>query len=88
MSGSQKAGKGTASQLGGKPEGRVQQYFCIDDDQCRAFARVSKEAEVIRRVAKTIQVQGKEVKGWIVEVMVPATDGVVRVNPVSEAGKG
>ncbi len=78
---------GETAQLGGTPEGRIQRYFCIDDEECRAFSRVSKEARVLRRIPKQVRVMGKEVNGWIVEIMVPATDGVVRLYPMGEAEK-
>lgn len=78
---------GETAQLGGTPEGRIQRYFCIDDEECRAFSRVSKEARVLRRTPKQVRVMGKEVNGWIVEIMVPATDGVVRLYPMGEAEK-
>lgn len=71
-----------SNRLGGTPEGRVQRYFCVDDEDCHAFARVSKEAKVLRKEPKEIVVKGKPVKGWIVELLVPATDGVVRTDPV------
>jgi len=70
-------------QLGGTPEGRIQRYFCVDDEECHAFARVSKEAKVLRKEPREIQVMGESVKGWIVELLVPATDGVVRMAPMS-----
>jgi hypothetical protein len=78
---------GGTAQLGGTPEGRIQRYFCIDDEECRAFSRVSKEARVLRRIPKQVWVMGKEVNGWIVEIMVPATDGVVRFYPRAKAEK-
>ena len=71
-------------QLGGTPEERIQRYFCVDDEKCHAFARVSKEAKVVKREPKEIQVMGKLVKGWIVELLVPATDGIVRVDPIEK----
>ena len=52
------------TQLGGKPEGRVQRYFCVDDEKYHAFARVSKDATVLRRMPKRIRVLGKDVDGW------------------------
>ena len=75
------------AQLGGTPEGRIQRYFCIDDKECRAFSRVSKEARVLRRIPKQIRVMGKGIDGWVVEIMVPATDGIVRIDPMVETGK-
>ena len=74
-------------QLGKQPEGRIQRYFCIDDEKCQAFARVSKDTKVQKRTRKVISVMGKEVEGWIVEVLVPATDGTVRMDPLAEEGK-
>ena len=79
--------KQSRAQLGGKPEGRIQQYFCVDDEKYHAFARVSKDATVLRRMPKRIRVMGKDVDGWVVEVTVPATDGVVRVDPLDAAKK-
>lgn len=68
--------------LGGTPEGRTQRYFCVDDDGCHAFERLSRDAQVLNRTPKTVSVNGKDVTGWIVEILVPATDGVVRLDPV------
>ncbi len=79
--------KQSRAQLGGKPEGRIQRYFCVDDEKYHAFAMVSKDATVLRRMPKRIRVMGKDVDGWIVEVMVPATDGVVRVDPLESVNK-
>ena len=79
--------EGSTSQLGGTPEGRIQRYFCVDDEECQAFSRVSKEARMIRREPRKIMVLGKEVNGWIVEVMVPATDGAVREDPMASDEK-
>ena len=73
--------------LGSQPEGRIQRYFCVDDAECRAFSMLSKEASVLRRSPKTIRVLGEEVKGWEVEIMVPATDGAVRMDPMEGPGK-
>ena len=70
--------------LGGTPEGRTQRYFCIDDEGCHAFERVSRDAKVLNREPKSVLVDGKEVNGWIVDIMVPATDGIVRFDPVVE----
>ena len=70
--------------LGGTPEGRIQRYFCVDDDGCHAFERLSRDAEVVSREPKLVQVDGKEVSGWIVEILVAATDGVVRFDPLVE----
>ena len=72
------------AKLGGTPEGRIQRYFCVDDDNCRALARVSEDAIVISKETKEIVVRGKIVKGWVVELEVPATDGVVRMDLVSK----
>ncbi len=76
-----------SAQLGGKPEGRIQRFFCVDDEKYHAFARVSKDATVLRRNPKRIRVMGRDVDGWVVEVMVPATDGVVRVDPLEAPNK-
>ena len=77
----------TTTQLGGKAKWRVHKYFCVDDEGCHAFAKLSKEARILKRTAKQIQVMGKEVDGWIVEIEVPSTDGVVRVDPMAEKGR-
>jgi len=74
--------------LGGTPEPRVQRYFCVQDAGCQAFARVSKDAKVLRREPKVVVVMGQEVKGWIVEQEVPATDGTVRIDPLSDTALG
>jgi len=87
MAGEQSRSNDPVSLLGGKPEGRLQRYFCIDDGEDHAFSMVSKEAKVLRRSPKQIQVMGKEVNGWIVELIVPATDGAVRIDPMAEPGK-
>ena len=79
--------EGSRPQLGGTSEGRIQRYFCVDDGEGHAFSRVSKEARVIRREPRKIRVLGKEVNGWIVEVMVPATDGTVREDPMESDEK-
>ncbi len=76
--------KETTLELGTKAKWRINRYFCVDDEECHAFAKVSKEARILRRTAKRIKVMGKEVEGWIVEIEVPATDGVVRVDPLAE----
>ncbi len=87
MTGSSEDHTQSSSQLGGKPEGRIQRYFCMDDEKYHAFARVSKDATVLRRIPTRIRVMGKDVDGWVVEVTVPATDGVVRVDPLEGADK-
>ncbi len=70
--------------LGGMPEARIQRYFCVDDDKCHALARVSEDAKVISKEAKEIVVRSEVVKGWIVELEVPATDGLVRMDLVAK----
>jgi len=70
--------------LGGMPEARIQRYFCVDDDKCHALARVSEGAKILSKEAKEIVVKGEGVKGWIVELEVPATDGVVRMDLVAK----
>ena len=72
------------AKLGGTPDGRIQRYFCVDDDDCRALDRVSGDAIVISKETKEIVVKGKTIKGWVVELEVPATDGVVRMDLVSK----
>mgnify|MGYP001291411552 CR=1 FL=1 len=76
--------EGGPSQLGGQPEGRIQRYFCIDDEECQAFSMISKEARVLRRIPKQIRLGDTSIEGWIVELMVPATDGPVRLDPHKE----
>lgn len=71
--------------LGGIPEGRVQRYFCVDDVDCRALDRISKDAKLLHKEPREIQVMGKVVKGWIIELEVPATDGVVRTIPIAKS---
>ncbi|MBT4136487.1 MAG: hypothetical protein HOE48_01170 [Candidatus Latescibacteria bacterium] len=71
--------------LGGIPEERVQRYFCVDDDNCRALERVSKDAKLLHKERREFNVMGKIVKGWIVELEVPATDGVVRTDPMAKS---
>jgi len=71
--------------LGGIPEGRVQRYFCVDDDNCRALERVSKDAKLLHKERREFLVRGKNVNGWIVELEVPATDGVVRTDPMPKS---
>ena len=70
--------------LGGNPEGRIQRYFCVDDEHCHAFSHVSEEAALVKRTPKQVKVGGETVDGWIVEVMVPATDGVIRNDPLAD----
>ncbi len=74
-----------APTLGGTPEGRTQRYFCIDDEGCHAFERISRDSQVVSREPKTILVDGLEVSGWIVEILVSDTDGVVRFDPVTDS---
>ena len=64
--------------LGGVPKGQLQRYFCVDDEGGNALSMVSNDARIIRRTPKKIQVLGEEVSGWIVEIEVAATDGVVQ----------
>lgn len=75
------------SRLGGMPEARIQRYFCVDDDNCRALAHVSEDAKILSKEAKEIVVRGEIVNGWVVELEVPATDGVVRMN-LADSGIG
>ena len=67
--------------LGGVPKGQIQRYFCVDDEECNALAMVSNDARIVRRTPKQIWVLGEEVSGWIVEIEVAATDGVVQSGP-------
>ena len=87
MSDSKSQSEEKVTRLGSQPEGRIQRYFCVDDNACRAFSMLSNEARVLRRSPKTIRVLGKEVAGWEVEILVPATDGVVRMDPLEDPGK-
>ncbi len=75
----------TIDRLGGIPEGRVQRYFCVDDSDCRALERVSKDAKLLRKERREFKVRGQIVHGWIVELEVPATDGVVRADPMAKS---
>ena len=72
--------------LGGQPEGRIQKYFCVEDDEYHAFSLIPKDVEVLKREPKEIMVMGKPVAGWIVELLVPATDGIVRMDPMASQG--
>ena len=72
------------SRLGGMPEARIQRYFCVDDDKCRALARVSVDAKILSKEAKEIVVRGEVINGWVVELEVPPTDGVVRMDLVAK----
>lgn len=67
--------------LGGVPKDRIQRYFCVDDEECHALSMVSNDARIVRRTPRSIVVLGREVSGWIVELEVPATDGIVRSAP-------
>jgi hypothetical protein len=78
-------GRKVVDRLGGTPEGRVQRYFCVDDDNCRALERVSKDAKLLHKERREFNVMGNIVKGWIVELEVPATDGVVRTDPMAKS---
>jgi len=75
------------AKLGGQADERIHKYFCVDDEQCNAFAHVSKEARVVKRTPTTVEVPGGMVEGWIVEVSVPATDGTVRIDPLADTTK-
>jgi hypothetical protein len=75
---------GRRETLGGTPEPRVQRYFCVEDEACHGFARISHDAKVLKRTPKTVSVKGRDVAGWIVELEVPATDGIVRIDPLSD----
>jgi hypothetical protein len=77
---------GNVTRLGNIEEGRIQRYFCVNDPDHSQLPRVSKDSRVIRKAPTTIRVQGREVKGWIVELLTPCTDGVVRLNPQEEGG--
>ncbi|MDP6040401.1 MAG: hypothetical protein QGG64_17750 [Candidatus Latescibacteria bacterium] len=74
--------EGNVPRLGGMPEGRIQRYFCVDDDNCHALERVSKDAKIISKETKEITVMGQVVKGWVVELEVPVSDGAVRMDAV------
>jgi hypothetical protein len=75
----------TLDRLGGVPEARVQRYFCVDDADCRALERVSKDAKLLDKERREFNVMGEKVKGWIVQLEVPATDGVVRSDPKAKS---
>ncbi len=72
------------ARLGGQADERIHWYFCVDDENCHAFAHVSKDVRVVKRTPVTVNVPGAAVDGWIVEVSVPATDGVVRIDPLAD----
>lgn len=72
------------ARLGGQADERTHRYFCVDDEQCHAFAHVSRDAKVVKRTPMTAKIPDGTVKGWIVEVSVPATDGRVRIDPLAD----
>lgn len=72
------------ARLGGQADERIHRYFCVDDEQCHAFAHVSKDAKVVKRTPVTVKVPDGTVEGWILEVSVPATDGTVRIDPFAD----
>ncbi|GEM_PF-6956886 len=74
------------TRLGGVEEGHTQRYFCINDPEKSELPRLSRETKVIQKTPKTICVKGKKVQGWIVEILTPSTDGVVRLDPQEERG--
>jgi hypothetical protein len=74
------------TRLGGVEEGHVQRYFCINEPEKAELPRLSREAKIIKKTPKTICVKGNEVQGWIVEILTPSTDGIVRIDPQEERG--
>ena len=80
------ANSGDVTRLGGTEEGRVQRYFCVNDPEKSDLPRLSRDAKIVKKTPKTVQVHGKEVQGWIVEILAPGTDGVVRLDPQEEKG--
>lgn len=77
---------GEVTRLGGTEEGRIQRYFCVNDPEKSALPRLSRDAKIVRKTPKKVRVQGKEIQGWIVEILTPGTDGVVRLDPQEERG--
>ena len=85
MMGQPESERRSVPQLGGRPDARIQRYFCIDEEHCRAFDHVSKDAQVVSRTPKTVHLpEGETVSGWVVEISVPATDGTVRIDPLAD----
>jgi|GEM_PF-2387191 hypothetical protein len=72
---------GDSIRLGGVPKGKIQRYFCVDDEDYHALSMVSADARIIRRDPKQVMVLGRQVDGWLVELEVSPTDGVVRSYP-------
>lgn len=68
------------TRLGNIEAGRIQKFFCINDPERSDLPR-SGEGSILQKTPKTIHVQGREVKGWIVELLTPSTDGIVRIDP-------
>ncbi|HID95232.1 MAG TPA: hypothetical protein EYP53_04145 [Candidatus Latescibacteria bacterium] len=54
-----------------KKETKIEHLFCTDE------AHISKESVILSKEPKVIRVHGEEVKGWIIKIEVPATDGLV-----------
>ena len=76
--------KSSVTKMGSMDEGYIQRIFCINDSE--SMIRVSKEAKIVEKTPKTIRVKDKEVEGWIVDILNPGTDGVVRFEPEGEQG--
>ena len=76
--------KNSVTKMGTMDEGYIQRIFCINDSE--SMIRVSKETKIVGKKPKTIRVKGKEVVGWIVDILNPGTDGVVRFEPEEEQG--
>ena len=58
---------------------RTERLFCLDDHgQC---VGLSNRSQIVSKKKTTIKVGGKEVRGWIVTIKTPATDGLVRSDP-------
>jgi hypothetical protein len=59
---------------------QTERLFCIDNHgECRGL---SQESQIVAKEKRAIKVRGKEVQGWIVTIKAPATDGLVRSNPL------
>ena len=82
------ADSGGVTRLGNIEEGRVQKFFCINDPDQPGMSGTSGEVRIVKKTPRTIYVNGKEVKGWIVEMLTPSTDGIVRIDPNEDIGIG
>ena len=77
---------GGVTRLGNIEEGRIQKFFCISDPDQSNLSKASGEAKIVKKTPATISVHGKEVKGWVVELLTPSTDGILRIDPSEDIG--